>query len=89
MAGRRCFLKRSKDHNTLLLQTSSVRSNACVCALEVKNLDDVAGRIEELLNQAPPKTLMEKLSLLPKLFEFSKYLPEDSEKRSVSGGHRK
>ncbi len=45
-------------------------------ALEVKNLDDVAGRIEELLNQAPPKTLMEKLSLLPKLFEFSKYLPK-------------
>jgi 4-hydroxy-3-polyprenylbenzoate decarboxylase len=45
-------------------------------ALQVKRLDDVAGRIEELLNQAPPKSLMEKLSLLPKLFEFSKYLPK-------------
>lgn len=45
-------------------------------ALEVKELDDIARRIEDLLNQAPPKTLKEKLSLLPKLFEFSKYFPK-------------
>lgn len=44
--------------------------------LEVKELDDIAGRIEDILNQAPPKTLIEKLSLLPKLFEFSKYFPK-------------
>src|SRR3989338_2081223 len=30
-------------------------------ALEVEKIDDVAGRIEDLLNQAPPKTLIEKL----------------------------
>jgi len=46
-------------------------------ALEVEKLDDVARRIEELLNQAAPKTLMEKLAMLPKLFEFSKYLPKE------------
>ncbi len=45
-------------------------------ALEVKKLDDVAARIEEMLNQAPPKTLIEKLSMLPKLLEFSQYLPK-------------
>lgn len=45
-------------------------------ALEVKKLDDVAKRIEELLNQAPPKTLIEKLSMLPQLFELSKCLPK-------------
>jgi 4-hydroxy-3-polyprenylbenzoate decarboxylase len=45
-------------------------------ALEVEKLDGVARRIEELLNQAAPKTLMEKLAMLPKLFEFSKYLPK-------------
>ncbi|HWR57522.1 MAG TPA: UbiD family decarboxylase domain-containing protein, partial [Thermodesulfovibrionales bacterium] len=44
-------------------------------ALEVEKIDDVAGRIVELLNQAPPRTLMEKLAMLPKLFEFSKYFP--------------
>ncbi len=45
-------------------------------ALEVKRLDDVALRIEEMLKQSPPKSLMEKLSLLPKLFELSKCLPK-------------
>lgn len=45
-------------------------------ALEAEKLDDVARRIEELLNQTAPKTLMEKLAMLPKLFEFSKYLPK-------------
>jgi 4-hydroxy-3-polyprenylbenzoate decarboxylase len=44
-------------------------------ALEVERLDDVAQRIEELLNQAPPKTLIEKLAMLPKLLEFSRFFP--------------
>ena len=45
-------------------------------SLEVERLDDIADRIEGLLNQAPPKGLIEKLSLLPKLVEFSKYFPK-------------
>jgi 4-hydroxy-3-polyprenylbenzoate decarboxylase len=45
-------------------------------SLEVEHLDDVAARIEALLNQTPPKGLIEKLSLLPKLVEFSKYFPK-------------
>lgn len=45
-------------------------------ALEVNELDDVARRIETLLNQAPPKTLLEKIAMLPKLIEFSRYLPK-------------
>ncbi|HWR89121.1 MAG TPA: UbiD family decarboxylase domain-containing protein, partial [Dissulfurispiraceae bacterium] len=45
-------------------------------ALEIDHLDDVARRIESLLNQAPPKSLMEKLAMLPRLFEFSKFLPK-------------
>ncbi|MEK6672531.1 MAG: UbiD family decarboxylase [Nitrospirota bacterium] len=45
-------------------------------SLEVNTIDDVARRIEELLNQAPPKTLMEKLAMLPKLFAVSKFFPK-------------
>lgn len=45
-------------------------------ALEVQQLDDIARRIEELLNQAAPKTLLEKFAMLPKLFEFSRYFPK-------------
>ncbi len=45
-------------------------------SLEVNTIDDIAGRIEELLNQAPPKTLREKLAMLPMLFEVSKFFPK-------------
>ena len=45
-------------------------------ALEVSKLDDIAKRIEDLLNQAPPKTFLEKIAMLPKLIELSKYLPK-------------
>ncbi len=45
-------------------------------SLEVDRLDDIADRIVGLLTQAPPKGLIEKLSLLPKLVEFSKYFPK-------------
>ncbi len=45
-------------------------------ALEINGLDDVAKRIEDLLNQAPPKTFLEKIAMLPKLFELSQYLPK-------------
>ena len=45
-------------------------------ALEVSKLDDVAKRIEDLLNQAPPKTFLEKIAMLPKLIELSQYLPK-------------
>lgn len=45
-------------------------------ALEIENIDDIGNRINRLLNQAPPKTLREKLSMLPSLFELSKCLPK-------------
>ena len=45
-------------------------------SLQVERLDDIAGRVEALLNQSPPKSLMEKLSVLPRLFELSKWLPK-------------
>ena len=49
-------------------------------SLQVENLDDIADRIEGLLNQSPPESLMEKLSVLPKLFEISKWLPKTVKK---------
>jgi len=45
-------------------------------SLGVDKLDDVARRIENLLKQAPPKSLIEKIALLPKLLEFSKFFPK-------------
>ncbi len=45
-------------------------------SLQVEKLDDIADRIEGLLNQSPPKSFMEKLSMLHRLFELSKCLPK-------------
>lgn len=45
-------------------------------ALEVNNLDEIAERINSLLSKAPPRTLIEKLSMLPTLLELTKCLPK-------------
>jgi 4-hydroxy-3-polyprenylbenzoate decarboxylase len=45
-------------------------------ALEVDSLDEVAGRIEELLQQKSPDSLLEKLKMLPKLAEVGKFFPK-------------
>lgn len=45
-------------------------------ALEVDNLDDVGKRIEGLINQAPPKTFIDKLKAVFDLVEIGKYLPK-------------
>ncbi|MCI0468530.1 MAG: UbiD family decarboxylase [Nitrospirae bacterium] len=45
-------------------------------SLEVNHLDDISRRIEDMLNQSPPKTLIEKIALLPRLFEMSRWLPK-------------
>ncbi len=45
-------------------------------ALEVDSLDEVAGRIQELLQQKSPDSLLDKLKLLPKLAEVGKFFPK-------------
>ncbi len=45
-------------------------------ALEVDSLDQVAGRIEALLQQKSPDTLLDKLKLLPRLAEVGKFFPK-------------
>ena len=45
-------------------------------ALDVDSLDEVAGRIEELMQQKAPDSLLDKLKLLPKLAEVGKFFPK-------------
>lgn len=74
--GRALYFEKVKD-SAYPVVTNLFGSFERMClALEVNKLDDVAVRIEEILNQAPPRTLLEKLAILPKLMEFSKYLPK-------------
>lgn len=44
-------------------------------ALGVKDIEDIPRRIQRLLKQKPPETLLQKLAMLPQLLEFSKYFP--------------
>jgi 4-hydroxy-3-polyprenylbenzoate decarboxylase len=45
-------------------------------ALEVASLDDVARRLEDLLEMKPPEGLLEKVKLLPKLAELGSFFPK-------------
>ena len=48
----------------------------CEMALEVSSLEDVAGRLEELLEMKPPEGFLEKVKMLPRLAELSSFLPK-------------
>lgn len=45
-------------------------------ALGLEEIEDVPKRIEKLLSQKPPETLLDKIKMLPQLFEFAKYFPK-------------
>ncbi len=73
--GKALFFERVKGSSYPVVTNLFGSFQRMCLALEVGHLDDVGRRITELLNQAPPKTLLEKIALLPKLFEFSRFLP--------------
>ncbi|HIA38031.1 MAG TPA: menaquinone biosynthesis decarboxylase [Planctomycetes bacterium] len=45
-------------------------------SLGVDDVEDHATRLRELLDQAPPETLVDKLKMLPKLLEIGKWTPK-------------
>lgn len=45
-------------------------------ALGVEDIEEIPQRIEKLLKQKPPETLLDKIKMLPQLFEFSKFFPK-------------
>src|SRR5215831_19783909 len=45
-------------------------------ALGVDSLDEIAGRIRELLNMKSPEGFLEKLKMLPMLAEMGKFFPK-------------
>jgi len=45
-------------------------------ALGSRSLDELAGRLVEILNQAPPESLAKKLRLIPKALSWTRYLPK-------------
>ena len=63
-----------RDARVLMNQFGSERRMKL--ALEVDSLDEIAGRIQTLLNPVPPNGLMDKLKLLPMLAEVGSFFPK-------------
>lgn len=74
--GKGLFFENVKDSDYPVVTNIFGSFERMAMALEVNDINDIGARIEDMLNQAPPKTLMEKLAMLPKLLEFSKFLPK-------------
>jgi len=45
-------------------------------ALGIRNLDELADRLVEILNHAPPESLAKKLRLIPKALSWTRFLPK-------------
>jgi 4-hydroxy-3-polyprenylbenzoate decarboxylase len=45
-------------------------------SLGVGDIEEVAGQIDSLLNMVPPETIMDKVRMLPLLFDISKFPPQ-------------
>lgn len=52
-------------------------------ALQVEDLNQIGQRIREMVDLKPPKSFSDKLEILPKLMEFSKFTPKTVKKAPV------
>ncbi|HEY4716642.1 MAG TPA: menaquinone biosynthesis decarboxylase [bacterium] len=64
----------------VLMNLFGTMERTCM-ALGVNSIDEIATRIRAILDEKPPETIIEKIKMLPKLKEFSDYLP-----KTVKGG---
>src|ERR1043165_7294299 len=74
--GKALFFENTGYEFPVLMNAYGSEKRMCM-ALGVKHLDDVAKEIEELfkLLSAPKEGMMDKLNLLPKLAQFSSWMP--------------
>ncbi len=62
-------------HKTPVLTNAFGSMQRIAWALGAQDVEEIAGRIRELLDFKAPEGMVEKAMLLPKLFELSRYLP--------------
>ena len=71
----------SKSYSMPLLINTLGSKRRLELALDAASIDDVAGRIDELLDVKPPGGLLDKVKMLPKLAELGSFFP-----KAVRGG---
>jgi len=65
-----------RGHNVPVLINAFGSMKRICMALEVDNLDEIAARIKQLIKPKVPESFMDKLALLPTLFEIGKFPPK-------------
>jgi len=70
------FENLKNHHGSKLLINQFGSENRMKMALGVDSLDEIAGRIRELLNMKSPEGFLEKLKMLPMLAEMGKFFPK-------------
>lgn len=74
--GKALFFEKVKGSNFPVVTNIFGSFERMCLALEVENLDDIGKRIENLLNQTPPKTFKEKVKAMFELIEIAKFMPK-------------
>jgi 4-hydroxy-3-polyprenylbenzoate decarboxylase len=73
---RPCSARDSKDYAAPVLINALGSKRRLELALEAASVDEVAGRIDELLDTKPPAGFIDKLRMLPKLAELGSFMPK-------------
>jgi len=76
-SGGKALLFEQVDGSSFPVITNAFGSEKRIAlALGVRNLDNLGRRVKEILEQSPPKTLMEKLQFLTRVLSWGRYLPK-------------
>jgi len=71
-----CSLRDGVVYKIPLLINSLGSRKRIELGLEVGRLEEIAGRIEDLLDMKPPEGLLDKVKMLPKLAELGSFVPK-------------
>jgi 4-hydroxy-3-polyprenylbenzoate decarboxylase len=71
-----CSARDARDYSVPLLINTLGSKRRTELALDTPSFDEVARRIEELLDVRPPGGLMDKIRMLPKLAELGSFFPK-------------
>ncbi len=73
--GKAILFEKVKDSEFPVLMNQFGSTRRINMALGSTSLDELAGRLHDIINMKPPKTFSDKVKLLPELVKYSRFLP--------------
>ncbi len=74
--GKALFFERVEGSDFPVLTNAFGSARRIAMALGCDTLDDLGNRLRATLDQAPPRSLREKLSFIPKAMSYARYIPQ-------------